>query len=153
MGYQRWCSICSPAFVAIAGPHVPSCWYIQAASVAGIQVTLVFLPNSLVCTSYRVPNCSHQLDFLIPCERHGHSSSTEKLFTCHWAISEILNWKQTGSNWSSFYFLMSQHTTITSTKLSKHQEKWFVAVSFLVLNITFIWPYLPSYQKRWGGLR
>lgn len=54
VGYQHWCSICSPAFVAIADPHAPCCWYIHAASVAGIQVTLVFPPSSLVCTSYRV---------------------------------------------------------------------------------------------------
>lgn len=54
VGYQRWCSICSPAFVAIADPHVPCCWYIHAVSVAGIQVTLVFPPCSLVCTSSRV---------------------------------------------------------------------------------------------------
>lgn len=44
VGYQLWYSICSPAFVATADPHVPCSWYIHGASVAGTQVTLVLPP-------------------------------------------------------------------------------------------------------------
>lgn len=56
-------------------PPVSCCWYIQAASVAGIQVSLVLPPCSFVWTtpltfyflqSSLKSNYLHQLDFYIP---------------------------------------------------------------------------------------
>lgn len=138
VGYQHWCSLCSPAFVAIADSHVPAAgsWHSGHFSFPSQLTCLYFLQSSLQS------HYSQQLDFLIPSECHDH---WEIIYLSLGNIcNTILKWKNAGSNWNSFYFLISQHTTITNTKFSKHVENW----SFLVLNIPSIWPQLPSSHKR-----
>lgn len=158
VGYQHWYSICSSAFVSVADPP---CFlllvYIHAASAAGIQVSLVLHPCSFVRTTLTFyflwsslkSNYLHQLDFLIPSSivsirsfQHHQEMIFLPLGNRLKYLSEIMQ------EVIAIIFIFSCDNIPVSQipncwTISKHLEKCFIIVSFLVPYITFILLYLP----------